>query len=260
MGLKIIVAGKGGVGKTTVASLLSFFLSSRGKRVLALDTDSVPNLALSLGLPREMESKIVPIVKDESLVEERTGARPGESWGLLFRLNPKVDDIVDKYGIRISENLSLLVVGSIDSAKQGCLCPAISLGKALISHILMEERDVIVVDSEAGAEVFGRGLAERFDHMLCVTEPTQKSLEIAKRIVRMGRELGIGEVTYIVNKFSGDESERLRISETLDARHFFIPYDYSLIRAEIEGRSLKELDESSPAVQALRSAFESIFG
>lgn len=259
MGLRVVVAGKGGVGKTTVASLLSFFLASRGKRVLAVDTDSTPNLALSLGVPEEVRRGIVPIVKDEGLVEERTGARPGYGWGSYFKLNPSVGDVIERYGIPVTDNLSLLVVGSIDSAKQGCLCPAIALGRALMSHLLMEERDAIVVDAEAGAEVFGRGLAERFDHMLCVTEPTVKSMEVALKLAEMGRELGIRELSYIVNKFSGGEGERDRVSAKL-GRCFFIPYDESLVRAEVEGRSLRELIGSSRAVSALMSAFEEIFG
>lgn len=256
----MIVAGKGGVGKTTVASTLSFFLSSRGKRVLAVDTDSVPNLAFSLGLPEDVRGRIVPLVKDEELIEERTGARPGESWGLYFRLNPRVEDLVERYGIRVDENISLLVVGSIDSAKQGCLCPAIALGKAMLSHLLMEEDDAVVVDAEAGAEVFGRGLAERFDHMFCVTEPTLKSLEIARRLAEMGRSLGIAEVSYIVNKFSGDHRDVERIRERLGGRCFFIPYDESLLRAEVEGRSLRDLIGSSKAISSLMEAFDSIFG
>lgn len=256
--LRVIVAGKGGVGKTTVASLLSFFLSSQGRHVLAIDTDSVPNLAFSLGVPDDLRRKIVPIVKDEGLIEERTGARPGEDWGLFFKLNPRVDDIAEKYGVRVSENLSLLVIGSIDSAKQGCLCPAIALGKALLSNLLVEERAAIVVDAEAGAEVFGRGLAEKFDYMLCVTEPTRKSIEIAKKLAEMGGELGIREVMYIVNKFSGNDLERESISAELGRKCFFIPYDESLVRAEIEGKSLRDL--RSPATLALIKAFEEIWG
>ncbi len=261
MPLRVLVAGKGGVGKTTVSALLSFFLASKGKRVLAIDTDSVPNLAMALGLPPERASSIVPLVRNEKLIEERTGARPGQGWGVFFRLNPRVDDIVDSYGIRVADGISLLVVGSIDSAKQGCLCPSIALGKALLKHVMLEEDTAVVVDAEAGAEVFGRGLAENFDHMLCVTEPTVKSLDISKKLIRMGMELGIRRTSLIVNKFRGGDSLRERILSSFpDLDVHFVPFDESFVEAEIEGRGVQSYSRDSPGVKALVSAFTRIFG
>ncbi len=260
MPLRVLVAGKGGVGKTTISALLSFFLSSRGKRVLAVDTDSVPNLALALGLPQEVASSITPLVRDEGLVEERTGARPGQSWGVFFRLNPKVDDLISKYGIRVRDGLNLLVVGSIDSAKQGCLCPSIALVKALLRHIMLEEGDVVVVDAEAGAEVFGRGLAENFDQMLCVSEPTVKSLEVSRKLIEMGKQLGIRGISLVVNKFRGGAELEERIKNTFDVDVYFIPYDESFLQAEMEGRGADTYPKDSPGVKSAHKIFLELFG
>ncbi len=261
MPLRVLVAGKGGVGKTTVSALLSFFLASKGKKVLAIDTDSVPNLALALGLPQDKASSIVPLVRNEKLIEERTGARPGQGWGVFFRLNPQVDDLVNKYGIRVTDGISLLVVGSIDSAKQGCLCPSIALGKALLRHVMLEEDTVVVIDAEAGAEVFGRGLAENFDRMLCVTEPTVKSLDISKKLIKMGRELGIKEISLIVNKFRGGDPLKEKIASMFpDLDVHFVPFDDSFIEAEIEGKGVQSYRKDSPGVVALTEAFTKIFG
>lgn len=208
--MKILVAGKGGTGKTTVSALLSHFFCSSGHDVLALDTDSTPNLAMSIGVSPDISKSIVPLVKNEDLVEERTGARPGESWGVFFNLSPEVEDIVEKYGIKIKDKLSLLVVGSIDSAKQGCLCPAIALARSLLKHILLKNDQIVIVDAEAGAEVFGRGLAEDFDYMLCMSEPTLRSLEISKNLIRMADELGIRNNVLVVNKVV-DEERAIRL-------------------------------------------------
>ncbi len=260
MPLRVLVAGKGGVGKTTISALLSFFLSSRGMRVLAVDTDSVPNLALALGLPGEVASSITPLVRDEGLVEERTGAKPGQSWGVFFRLNPKVDDLISKYGIKVRDGLSLLVVGSIDSAKQGCLCPSIALAKALLRHIMLEERDAVVVDAEAGAEVFGRGLAENFDQMICVSEPTVKSLDISRKLIEMGKQLGIKRISLVVNKFRGNANLKDRIRDTFNVDVYFIPYDDSFLQAEIEGRGVNTYPKDSPGVESAYKIFSELFG
>ncbi len=263
--LRVLVAGKGGVGKTTVAALLSHFLRDRGMRVLAVDADSVPNLGMALGLPADVSRGIVPLVRNEELVEQRTGARPGQAWGVLFRVNPRVDDLSERYGVRIEDGLSLLVVGSIDAAKQGCLCPAIALAKRLLKHLVSsaDERSAVVVDSEAGAEVFGRGLAENFDHMICVSEPTVASLDISKRLIKMGRQLGIREFSLIVNKVpEGGEALKgeIEVRFSADARVFFVPSDPEVLRASIEGRGVKAIPNSSPAILALSSAFSEIFG
>jgi len=263
--LRVLVAGKGGVGKTTVSALLSHFLRDKGLRVLAVDADSVPNLGIALGLPPEVAGSIVPLVRNEELVEQRTGARPGQAWGVLFRVNPRVDDLAERYGVSVGDGLSLLVVGSIDAAKQGCLCPAIALAKRLLKHLVStaDDSSAVIVDSEAGAEVFGRGLAENFDHMICVSEPTVASLDISKHLLRMGRQLGIREFSLIVNKMPeecGTLREAVERRFSGEARVFFVPRDPEVLRASIEGRGVGTLPDDSPAVSALRRAFSEMFG
>ncbi len=264
MPLKVLIAGKGGTGKTTTSALLSFFLSSRGLRVLALDTDSVPNLAQALGVPRDRALKIVPLTKNDEFVAERTGAKPGEAWGVFFRLNPRVDDIADRFSLRVRDNLRLVVVGSIDAAKEGCLCPAIALARAFLKHVMMDEREAVVVDSEAGAEVFGRGLAENFDHMICVSEPTVKSLDISFKLMEMGKSLGIGRTDLLVNKVPPNRAEAIRRKvldecSRRDVRAFFIPYDENFFLGEMEGRGVDTYPSNSPGVVAMNEAFSEIF-
>ena len=199
--MKILVAGKGGVGKTTISALLCLILSEKGYNVLALDTDSVPNLAQSLGVPYKEALEITPLSRNEELAEERTGVKPGKGWGVLFSLTPKVDDLAEKYGVKINNNnLKLVVVGSIEQGKEGCLCPSIALARAFLLHAMLSKKDIVVVDSEAGAEVFGRGLAEKFDIMLCVSEPTLKSLTIARKLIEMSKQLDIPNIILAINK------------------------------------------------------------
>jgi len=255
--MRILVSGKGGSGKTTIAALLSIIFSRNGYRVLALDTDSVPNLAQSLGVPPEVIDKIVPLAKNEELVAERTGVRPGEGWGLLFSLTPQVSDIADKYGIKIDDNLSLVVVGSIDVSKEGCLCPAIALAKAFLLHTFLKRREIIIVDSEAGAEVFGRGLAEKFDINLCIAEPTLKSLSIAKKLIDLANQLGIKHNIVVLNKVQ-DPLHAVQLFNRVfgnSVPYHVVRYDENIVALENRGRGLTSLSIDSIAYRDTHSLF-----
>ena len=259
--MKILVAGKGGVGKTTTSALLAYELSKKGYKVLALDTDSVPNLAQSLGLSFEEASRIVPLSRNDELAAERTGAKPGEGWGVFFSLTPKVDDLVEKYGIRLNSNLTLVVVGSIEQSKEGCLCPAIALAKAFLRHVLLEENEIVLVDSEAGAEVFGRGLAEKFDIMLCVAEPTLKSLQIAKKLLEMGKELEIDNLGLIVNKVRNKEVvPRLysQVFSNAEIPFYMLSFDESVIEAENLDKGVEAVPEASPIKKDIKELVENL--
>ena len=247
MTLRILVSGKGGTGKTTIAALLSIAFSERGYNVLALDTDSVPNLAQSLGVPPDIASKIVPLVKNDDLVEERTGARPGAGWGMLFSLTPRVDDIAERYGVKVRDNITLIVVGSIDTSKEGCLCPAIALARMFLLHTLLRSKDVVIVDSEAGAEVFGRGLAEKFDVNLCIAEPTLKSLQIARKLIDLAKQLGIKHNIVVVNKVI-DVLEAYRLYAKVfgdSVPVHMVHYDEQVLKLENSGRGLADIDRTS---------------
>lgn len=261
MKIKILVSGKGGVGKTTISALLSIIFSKNGFKVLALDTDSVPNLAQSLGIPYEEAEKIIPLVKNDKLAEERTGARPGEGWGLIFSLTPKVDDLADKYGVKINDNLKLVVVGSIDASREGCLCPAIALAKAFLLHVMLSKKEVIIVDSEAGAEIFGRGLAEKFDLNITVAEPTIKSLIIAKKLIKMADELGIKNNILVINKVIDSISAiqlYTKIFNDHPVTYHLVRYDPKLLKIEINGYGVDKLPQDSPVVQDVFSLYNKI--
>ena len=239
--MKVVITGKGGVGKTSIAAALSLQLAKRGYRVFALDTDSFPNLARSLGLPSEVLQSIVPLTRNAELVRERTGAAPGDGWGLLFSLTPKVDDLAEKYGVRVNENLSLVVVGGIAQPKEGCMGPAIALAKSFLRHMLVSRGEVVIVDSEAGLEAFGRGLVEYFDLNLCVAEPTVKALEMCNKVFEMSEELGVRESVLVVNKVrDAVAAGRLLRQFSFDEPFFVVRYDPLVEKVEQEGLGIEE--------------------
>lgn len=121
--MKIAVAGKGGVGKTTIAAMLARLYARQGSKVIAIDADPATSLASALGVPKNDRESITPLSGMLDLIEERTGARPGSSYGGMFKLNPKVDDIVDQYGVSGPDGVTLLVLGTIETPEADVSAP-----------------------------------------------------------------------------------------------------------------------------------------
>ena len=117
--MKIAVTGKGGVGKTTIAATLARLYADEGRPVLAADVDPDANLGLALGFPEDLLDSIVPISKMRKLVAERTEASADNRF---YKINPKVDDIPDTYS-KMYNGAKLLVLGTVETAGSGCVCP-----------------------------------------------------------------------------------------------------------------------------------------
>jgi CO dehydrogenase maturation factor len=233
-GLKIAVSGKGGVGKTTVASVLARLLAREGRKVLVVDCDPAPNTASALGIPWDEVRKITPLCRMSDLIEERTGVRPGQSYGQMFRMNPRVDDLVDKYGIRGKDGVNLLVAGTIEAGGQGCFCPESALLKALLKHLVRKEKHIIILDMEAGLEHLGRGTVAGVDLLLIVVEPGIRSAGVAQRISSLARDIGVKRMAAVINKVSSKEQEE-QVRKSLGDIPVLgsLPYDRSLVEADL---------------------------
>lgn len=197
--MKIAFAGKGGTGKTTLSALLIQAIAKRDTEVLAVDCDPDSNLGIALGF--KDANKITPIIKMEELIKERMGV---SADGTMFKLNPKIDDIPDKFS-RTKENIKLIVMGGVKKGGSGCVCPENAFVKNLIEHLVLKRGEDVVMDMEAGVEHFGRGTAQSCDSVLVVIEPSQKSIESAKRIVSLARDLHIKNICGIANKVRSDK-------------------------------------------------------
>lgn len=206
--MKIAVTGKGGVGKTTITALMARILSESGHRVLVIDADPDMNLATILNIPGE--KKITPIVELKELIAERTGTRVGEP-APFFTLNPKVDDIPEKYWVE-QDGIKLLVMGTVKKGGGGCACPENAFLKSLLSHLMVARQEWVILDMEAGIEHMGRGTAIGVDEMLIIVEPSRTSIETAFRIKKLARDIGIGKIRLIGNKIR-TASERVFLQE-----------------------------------------------
>ncbi len=211
--MKIAVAGKGGVGKTLISSTLARLLAREGFTVLAVDADPNINLATALGISRDMAEKIVPISENIPLIEEKTGLTSDESFGGLFNMTPKVNDIVERFGVVGPDGVNLLVMGTVKAGNTGCMCGANALLRVLIQHLLIQRGEVIIMDMEAGLEHLGRGTARRVDVMIVVIEPRMKSIDTVSRVIKLAKEIDIPNIIAVGNKISNSEEKRIHQGE-----------------------------------------------
>ena len=253
--MKVAIAGKGGVGKTIIAATLSRLLAHDGYRVLAIDADPAMNLAYALGISVDVASKIVPICENNRLIEERTGTRPGSGFGGIFSLTPTVNDIADRFGVSGPDGVRLLVMGTVRVGGTGCMCPANALLRALIQHIMLERKEAVVMDMEAGLEHLGRATIRGVDAVIAVVEPGAQSIETAGRIKKLALDIGLKEVLAVGNKVRTNEDRRF-IEGSLEKMGLppscMIPFDQRILQADMMHVAPIDFAPSSPAIQAIR--------
>ncbi|MDQ1239863.1 MAG: dehydrogenase maturation factor [Thermodesulfobacteriota bacterium] len=230
--MKIAVSGKGGVGKTTLSSLLARYWGRRGYRVLAVDADPDANLGSALGIDT---SGITPIAKMEDLIHERTGTKPGTVGG-FFKMNPRVDDLPDALS-REKDGVRLLVMGTVKKGGGGCICPESVLLKALINHLVLYQKDVVIMDMEAGIEHLGRGTAQGVDRLVIVVEPGRRSLETATKVKQLTSDIGLTRVVAVGSKVH-DSTEEEFLQNNLEGIPLIgiLPYSKEIAAADLQNR------------------------
>jgi CO dehydrogenase maturation factor len=240
--MKISISGKGGVGKTTLAACLAKYFFNAGFKVIAVDADPDANLASGLGIDFETASKIKPLVEMSKLIEERTGSVKGE-YGGYFKLNPKVDDIPGNFSIDAG-GIKLLIAGTVKSGGSGCYCPENTFLKRLFRFLVVESKEVVILDMEAGIEHLGRGTTENMDALIIVVEPGLRSIQTAISVKKLASEIGIRNIFVVINKLRNKAEEETIRQNLTDLKVLgVIPYLDSVKDADLLGISPCENSE-----------------
>lgn len=256
--MKIAVTGKGGVGKTTVSAVLARLYADEGHKVLAADVDPDANLGAALGFTEEELRDITPISKMRKLIAERTGTG-AETYGKFFKINPKVDDIPDMLA-KEKNGVKLLVLGTVETGGSGCVCPEHVVMKRVISHLIIQREDVVIMDMEAGLEHLGRGTTDMMDQFIVVIEPGYRSVQTYQHIVKLAADLGIRTVRVVANKVRTPEDEAfVRANIPEEALLGIVHYSDDVSEADRAGRSPYEYsDETVAEIRKIKDRIDNI--
>jgi CO dehydrogenase maturation factor len=251
--MKVAVTGKGGVGKTFVAGCLAHAFAAKGWKTIAIDADSSPNLALTLGLSPEESRTITPLCENSDLVQKKTDS----GFNGVYRLSFTVEDVIGSYSVKTPSGAYLLVMGTVKGMGTGCTCPANTLVRNLLRSLFLREHQAVVADMEAGVEHLGRGTVERVDVMLIVADASLKSLETARTIYDIASAAGIRRI-YLLGNRMHDAEERERVKQYAIRYAIpileLIPFDPLVKEADINGTSPVLLSESVAVRQVERLA------
>jgi CO dehydrogenase maturation factor len=257
-GIRLVLTGKGGVGKTTLTAALARLLAREGRRVLAVDADAQLNLAAALGMARDEAEHLVPLSHHRDYIAEKTGVQPGET-GALVRLNPDLADVVDRFGQLAPDGVRLLAMGTLSGVGGGCLCPENTTLAQAIRAVGLRPGEAIVLDTQAGVEHFGRAIARGFGHACIVTDPTYSGIGVAVAAGQLARDLGIPNVHLVVNRVR-DDGDPARVEADIARRGnglrfdtwTWLPYDEAVLAAEPAVDPLLA-DPGSPFMTAVRT-------
>ncbi|MEM1550150.1 MAG: AAA family ATPase [Candidatus Methanomethylicia archaeon] len=252
--MKIAIIGKGGVGKTTIAACLARIIGRDGYKVIAVDADPSLNLAASLGIPKNIALEAPVLFNEEEFIKSRTLLPDG-----LYIMNPKVDDIIEKFGVKGPDNVTLIKFGEIKSGGTRCLCPEYSFLRALFSHLVLGRKDVVIFDMVAGLEHMSRGTIKGVNLVLCIVEPNVKAIDVAIQMKKLAEDLQLKNFNIVVNKVRCKDDVKL-VENLLGPPFSIIPYDENVVEADKLGLSLLDYAPNSKVIKAIIELKENIFG
>lgn len=263
--MKIAVCGKGGSGKSTISALLAKQMA-KTKNVLVLDTDeSNYGLHGQLGLaaPRDLmdyfggkqgfkeKQKAVPKkTQFWGLAAENNAGQPEKQQSRFFKERWSFSDLPPEF-VKEKGKIRLMAIGKIHEFGEGCACPMGVLTREFLENLDLEEDDIVIVDTEAGVEHFGRGVAKDFDTILVVVDPSYESLKLSRKFEELGEQAG-NRVFFVLNKVEEDiEGDLLKAVDSSKVAAV-IPADRELFKASLKGEEFDlELEEIAKLAEFL---------
>lgn len=248
--MRLALAGKGGVGKTTLSATMARLVARTGTPVVAIDADSNPNLASALGIAptRLAEGAFLPA----SLVSRRPDGPA---------LTESVDSVLEGHAMLAPDGVRLLRMGQPAHAGEGCLCSAHATVSAVLADLGDRPSALTLMDLEASPEHLSRGTARHADVLALVTEPYYRSLETIRRLAVLAEELAIPRIVVVANKVRSADAESA-VQEFCDRHGLMlagaVPWSDAAIDADGAGLPLLDADPSGVVVAAVAGLIEAL--
>lgn len=237
--MKIAISGKGGVGKTSILAILAHHLRKLGKEVLLIDADPSPHMAQTIGI--DPSERITPIADMKKLLQERSGKQEGSPF---YNINPKVDDLLSRFMVE-KDGLRLMVLGAIQTAESGCACAESTVLKRMLTRLLLDPSQFVLLDMEAGVEHLGRGTIVGVDYLLVVVIPSKSGVRTAMKIKNLADQARVKNIRFVGNLVADDDDRRFLTEALGESPIAFFP-DAALIR---------KTERSGQAITTVADAF-----
>lgn len=245
--MKILVCGKGGSGKSTIAALLAKSVALKGYKVLVIDNDES-----NFGLHRQLGMKLPKdfmgyIGGKKAMIKKMMKSIPKGEPLHIFDKVWRMEDVPVEY-LSEKNGIKLLAIGKIHNFGEGCACPMGALSKEMLEHLEVKDKEVVIVDTDAGIEHFGRGVEQGCDAILVVVDPSFESLKLSVKIEELAASVK-RPVYFVLNKV--DEESKGIMLESLDHKNKVagvIPANTDVFRACLAG---KELDVHLAEIEEL---------
>ena len=244
--MKIILCGKGGSSKSTLATLLARAYAARGRQVLVIDSDE-SNFGLHRQLGMELPEDFTHYFGHKKGIFQ-DGAQD------VFDGGWHLEDIPEGFFSRDGA-IRLMAIGKIHDAGEGCACAMGTLAKIFLEHLTLRDDEVVIVDTEAGVEHFGRGVDQYADVILMVADPSFESVQLAGKIVQMGKSFG-KPVLIAINRASGAQLAWMQANMPVpEAVAAGVPMDDAIFLAGMKGEPIgKTLPEIETLIDRLQDA------
>ena len=244
----LALAGKGGVGKTSLASAMVRVLTEEfpGSRVLAIDADPAVGLSTALGVT--VTSTLDDIRR--AVVASAEDGRPREAIEMLNESRFRIFDAMVE-----TKGFSFLAIGRPEN--EGCFCSVNAYLKEVVS-MLAGDFDFVVIDGEAGVEQIQRRVMEKVSHLILISDQSRKGTHVAETIKAVADELVMYDrVGAIINRVTNPELNEFISIEGVEILAF-IPADTQQAANDIQGKTVFELPEESKVLYGVREALRKI--
>ncbi|EHP85247.1 ATP-binding protein [Methanotorris formicicus] len=247
--MKISICGKGGCGKSSITTLLAKEFAKKGYDVLVIDGDE-SNLSLHKLLGMDFPKDFIEYLGGRKEFMKKLREKMEGKDVELFEEEIFINSLPKEYLVE-NGNIKLLAVGKIHDFGEGCACPMGALLREFLKSLKLKDKEVVIVDTEAGIEHFGRGVEGGCDAIIAIIDPTYESIRLSKKIEEIGEKLG-KKVYFIVNKVDDETKDLILENINKDKVIAVIPNNKEIMRCGLKGEELNaEIPEIKGIVDAL---------